>query len=361
MTTNSPCGMANQPRPRFLVAHAAVLALMACALLTLVLVFTCRAGATDADVRAGSSFDPTRTGSIELEMLTVDADNQAVPVAGGTVALYRVADVALGDDGGLAYTACAGFEESGIAIADVSSAGLASSLASWAASDAGAACVSPQASAVPDAEGTATFSDLACGLYLVCQTQAAPGYYVMSPFLVSLPSGKAGSWAYAEHATPKVEPVPDAETFTSVTVKKVWRELASDGSAAAASSTANHGSVTVLLLVGGNEYARAELSAGNGWTYTWRDVPAAAQLAVQEADVPAGYEASYTESGNDADGHTFTVTNTAQVQKLIQTGQLMWPVPVLALAGVVLFALGWCRSRRAAASAEDGKAERDAR
>ncbi|MCD7821787.1 MAG: hypothetical protein LUG64_06230, partial [Clostridiales bacterium] len=36
---------------------------------------------------------------------------------------------------------------------------------------------------------------------------------------------------------------------------------------------------------------------------------------------------------------------TTTSSKLPQTGQLNWPVPVLAVSGVVLFALGWGLSR----------------
>ena len=350
MTTNLAYGMHARPMLPCRGLCAALLVLLGCLLAILVFALSCRAWVANASEDAGSSFDPERTGSITVTLLESASAGPAAPVSGGTVALYRVASVAATGDGGLAYAACAGFAESGISLADVSASDLGSRLASWALSDAGSALVSPQAASTPDAEGTVVFANLECGLYLVCQTQASPGHYAVKPFVVALPSGnidRAG-WVYDVSASPKVEPNPNDTTATSVTVTKVWRELASDGSAVAAAPIARHDAVTVLLLVGGSEYARAELSAANGWSYTWQDVPGGVELAVQEADVPSGYMASYSRSGNDADGHAFTVTNTAQAQRLIQTGQLNWPVPVLALAGVVLFALGWRRSRRAA-------------
>ena len=350
MTTNLAYGMHTRPMSPCRGLCAALPALVGCLLMILALALPFRAWAADASGEAGSSFDPERTGSITVTLLDSASDGAAAPVSGGTVALYRVASVAATGDGSLAYAACAGFAESGISLADVSETDLANRLASWALSDAGSALVSPQAASTPDAEGTVVFANLECGLYLVCQTQASPGHYAVKPFVVELPSGNIdrASWVYDVSASPKVEPNPNDTITTSVTVTKVWCELASDGSAVAAAPTARHDAVTVLLLVGGSEYARAELSAANGWSYTWQDVPGGVELAVQEADVPLGYTVSYSRSGNDADGHAFTVTNTAQARKLIQTGQLNWPVPVLALAGVVLFALGWRRSRRAA-------------
>lgn len=46
-----------------------------------------------------------------------------------------------------------------------------------------------------------------------------------------------------------------------------------------------------------------------------------------------GFTATYQQNE-----YVFTVTNTAT---LIQTGQLIWPIPVLALIGVLLIAAGW--------------------
>ena len=55
--------------------------------------------------------------------------------------------------------------------------------------------------------------------------------------------------------------------------------------------------------------------------------------SVKEINIPKGYTATYQQNG-----FTFTVTNTST---LIQTGQLKWPIPVLAGAGLLLFAGGW--------------------
>ena len=36
----------------------------------------------------------------------------------------------------------------------------------------------------------------------------------------------------------------------------------------------------------------------------------------------------------------------ANAAKLPQTGQLWWPVPILAVAGIAFFSIGWLRSRK---------------
>ena len=41
-----------------------------------------------------------------------------------------------------------------------------------------------------------------------------------------------------------------------------------------------------------------------------------------------------------------TVPSTPDTPSLPQTGQLNWPVPVLACSGILLFAAGWCLNRK---------------
>ena len=55
-----------------------------------------------------------------------------------------------------------------------------------------------------DADGSAEFTDLADGLYLVMQTQTPEGYYPMVPFLIAIPYD--GQWEL--QAYPKTEQIP---------------------------------------------------------------------------------------------------------------------------------------------------------
>ena len=77
----------------------------------------------------------------------------------------------------------------------------------------------------------------------------------------------------------------------------------------------------------------ATLTEQNGWSHTWIDQTKSDAWSVKEVDVPKGYTVTYQKNG-----FVFTVTNTST---LIQTGQLKWPIPILAGAGLLLFVGGW--------------------
>jgi hypothetical protein len=60
-----------------------------------------------------------------------------------------------------------------------------------------------------------------------------------------------------------------------------------------------------------------------------------------EKEVPKGYTVTYNKNGN-----RYTIYNT---RALVKTGQLRWPVPVLAVGGLVLIAAGVlvrCRGKK---------------
>ena len=61
-------------------------------------------------------------------------------------------------------------------------------------------------------------------------------------------------------------------------------------------------------------------------------MPESDAYSIEEVDVPKGFTATYQQKG-----YIFTVTNTST---LIQTGQLIWPIPVLAVSGMLLIAVG---------------------
>lgn len=75
------------------------------------------------------------------------------------------------------------------------------------------------------------------------------------------------------------------------------------------------------------------LSAENDWMHKWSDLDGNYFWQVREVNIPKGYVASYSVNGD-----LTVITNSA---KLIQTGQLNWPVPLLAVGGLVIFAIGW--------------------
>lgn len=112
------------------------------------------------------------------------------------------------------------------------------------------------------------------------------------------------------------------------TVKKVWAE-----------GSKNHpGAVKVELRNGDVVVDTVVLNNGNNWSHTWTGLDANGKWSVREIEVPKGYTPSY-----ETKGGVTVITNTPG---LIQTGQLNWPVPVLAGSGLLLFMLGWVLRRK---------------
>ena len=67
--------------------------------------------------------------------------------------------------------------------------------------------------------------------------------------------------------------------------------------------------------------------------------PADARPTVTETTTPSAPEPT-------APASVVADARPAEGPKLIQTGQLNWPVPVLACSGVLLFAAGWVLNRQ---------------
>lgn len=114
------------------------------------------------------------------------------------------------------------------------------------------------------------------------------------------------------------EPTPDVE----ITVVKKWVDDGKD----------RPDSISVQLLENGKAVETVTLGAFNNWTHTWDVLSGDSEWDVKEIDVPKGYTASY-----ETKGTVVTITNT---EKLIQTGQLNWPVAVCSGLGVVILAAG---------------------
>ena len=127
-----------------------------------------------------------------------------------------------------------------------------------------------------------------------------------------------------------------AETYISV-VKK-WE-----------TNKSHPASVTVVLLRDYEEYAKIQLNESNNWYYRWDDLSADHVWSVVEENVPDGYTVSYVTSSNtvtiinksEDKSETTTKPSDGEDDKLVQTGQLNWPVPVCAIAGLLLFSIGW--------------------
>lgn len=162
-----------------LAALAAALALLAC----------CAAPAFALEV-----VDLSRTGSIKVSFYDTDT---AEAVGGGTLTLYRVAAVNK-KNADLSYAYTNGFEDCGIELGDLSEGELAAKLAGKISATA------ESTTQEVGEDGTTTFEDLAVGLYLIVQSTAAENYNVINPFLVSVPMQEDGKYVYEVDAMPKV-------------------------------------------------------------------------------------------------------------------------------------------------------------
>jgi len=144
--------------------------------------------------------DPARLGSI-----TVNLTYQDEPLAGGTLTLYRVADVAT-YDGNYFFEYTADFAECSIPVEELESADLPEALAKIAKEKG----LKGTTLAV-GADGRAIFSDLTIGLYLIVQEEAPEGFKRINPFLVSVPQIDDERYDYDVDTAPKNLPGPETE------------------------------------------------------------------------------------------------------------------------------------------------------
>jgi hypothetical protein len=254
------------------------------------------------------NFDPQKTGSISV---TLTEQYKKEPIVGAELSIYYVETVHRNASGNLSYVYTDTFENAGIDIAD---SAIATKLEPFALEQS-----LPSVKITTDENGTATCKELALGLYFIRQSSAVEGFAPCTPFMVTLPGTNEDGYVYEVNASPKTE----VAKLTSITIKKVWN---TDASTQAADS------VTVQLLQNGSVVKTATLNKQNDWQVTYSGMPESDAYSIKEVNVPKGFTATYQQSG-----YVFTVTNTAT---LAQTGQLIWPIPVLAISGMLFIAAG---------------------
>lgn len=142
---------------------------------------------------ASANIDLSRTGSMDVTLYDHQND---VPLRGGALTVYKVADVAR-TNGDLHFVYTADFAGCGIALGDLTDSTLASRLE--AKLPARAAGTTHKISE----QGIVSFDALPLGLYLVVQTENSKGYEAINSFLVSLPMADESGWLYTVDATPQ--------------------------------------------------------------------------------------------------------------------------------------------------------------
>ena len=141
--------------------------------------------------------DESRNGHCSI---TISMTYKGKAVRGGTLALYKVGDVAE-DDGNYSFVPVEEIQADIPEFGDIESPDLAGRLAELKGK------LTPVTSdpVTVDRDGNATFSDLTFGLYLVVQKTAAPGYGKTAPFLVSVPYLYADEYQYDVTSQPKTD------------------------------------------------------------------------------------------------------------------------------------------------------------
>lgn len=307
-------------------------------------------------------------GSITLHVVT----SSGKPLEGTTFRLYYVAK-AYSSGLGVEYEFIEPYDKANISIDNLQDSYLPIHLSAFASLRA-----LPYTEKSADKDGLIVFENLTPGLYLIVPYSNFEGYYIPAPFIINIPEFDSGSskWEFDIIATPKMLIIDgNANTqSTYISVKKKWD-----------TDSTHPESITVVLLRDLEEYARIQLNENNDWYYRWDSLPKDYVWNVVEENVPDGFEVQYeassntvtivnknaaveetttssnestsvttpgiTEPGQTIPGETTlpsqegttlpNVETTTKPEELIDTGQLNWPVPILAIAGLLVFSLGW--------------------
>lgn len=276
-------------------------------------------------------------GSITLSTFSKES---RVPISGAAFRLYRFAS-AQTDGEGIVFGYTEDFSSNGMDMGDFSDSYLPVHLAAYAES------LSLEfAEKSTDETGSLSFVNLTVGAYLVVPVSIADEYLIPAPFIVCVPmkDETQNKWIYNVDASPKIEidyDVTDEKTYISV--QKLWE-----------GTDTLPESITVALVKDGVVADTVELSAENNWYHKWEKLDVKHSWNVIEVNVPEGFKVSY-----EASQMTVIITNTAEEdettvpeettlpdetttgEELIDTGQLNWPVPTFAIAGLLIFSAGW--------------------
>ncbi len=210
-------------------------------------------------------------------------------------------------------------------------------------------------SAVTDKNGCLEYKNVPEGYYLIKgEPEISDGYlYTPSPIIVSVPliSEDGATTLYdivIRHTKFSKEPV---EELAEVKVAKIWsRDY---------KKSARPKEITAVLYKDGEAFKEIVLNADNNWEHIWKELPFGCDYKVIEKDVPDGFEMAVEKEDN-----SFIIKNTYRGESggneldeptdedsseeddtIISTGQLWWPVPLLALMGIVFIMLGIVRRR----------------
>ncbi len=318
------------------------------AVLMTVAAFTCAFTLTTAALTS-------RNGSITLHVIS---SSTGEPISGATFRLYHFAN-AYEAGSGVRYEFIRPYQDANISPDNLQDSYLPIHLAHFAKVRA-----LTYTSKNSDTAGGIVFDDLTPGLYLIVPYGNFDNHFTPAPFIINIPGYNSGNnvWEYDIVATPKMIIIGGNlnSLTTYLSVQKKWE-----------TDQKPPDSITVVLLRDLEEYEEVKLDASNNWYYRWDNLTKDHVWNVVEKQVPDGYIVQYETSSNTVtiinkyeaeeetttnpspgdggttrpgDGGGTTSDDTGETtdrDELIDTGQLNWPVPIMAIAGLLLFSIGW--------------------
>ena len=201
-----------------------------------------------------------------------------------------------------------------------------------------------------DSKGNVSWENVPKGLYLILasQTKDAEYIYTPSPILVTVPNRDAsGKWdAQVEIKHNKFEK-EEIDKKTSLKIKKIWKDSENEKK--------RPSEIKVSLYKDGKVYDIVVLNAKNNWKHEWTKLSTSNKWTIAEKNVPDSYQVKYSKEGT-----TIYIVNEYEKPKeekkpekgknekekeLPQAGQLWWPVPILAMLGLMAILIGWIKRR----------------
>lgn len=286
--------------------------LILCSVLLLYIANIC-CGTASAASALPSGYDPDRQCSLSVTLAV--SGTPSIPVSGVEITIYRIADFAVFDNE-IRYTYVEEFAdcETKLAYNNIYDEETADEIYRYVQDN-----KLTGISAVTDYDGKLRFDDLGTGVYLCTETKSPVNLSGFLPFLIVIPEIYGNAWNYDVEVSPKIE----AKRLMNISVEKEWND---DGKR-------RPKDITVQLVKGTTVCDTIVLSESNKWSYKWYDFPYGEDYSVKEEKVPDGYTVTYSNEGSH-----FIITNT---ENLIQTGQLKWPIPILACGGLMLIICGF--------------------
>lgn len=185
---------------------------------------------------------------------------------------------------------------------------------------------------------TFTWNQLKPGLYLVRGENIVneKKVCIINPMIIAIPSYHENQLNYDIDVYVKYE-IEEKEDI-KIEVKKIWKND---------NETIRPKNIKVSLLKNNEIYDQILLNKDNNWKYSWNDLSNEYNWNVVE-EVVDHYQVLI-----DKEGYQFIIENSYLKQeenkpsdKIPQTGQLWWPVPVVSAIGISFLIIGYLLKKK---------------